>query len=175
MLHLIPPPIHRQALRIAHELRKYWWRYARPDVIGCRVLAFDELDRLLLIRHSYGRRGWMPPGGGMRRGENALAGACREFAEEVGCVLDAPFIVDVVEESLQGARSVVHIVAGGVCGPPVPDGREIVAADFFKADELPGDLPVLMRARLPEWIRAATAARRRDAAAVPARPQGRTG
>ncbi|MET0137344.1 MAG: NUDIX domain-containing protein [Novosphingobium sp.] len=174
MLHLIPPSIHRQALRVAHELRKYWWRYARPNVIGCRVLAFDDQDRLLLIRHSYGRRGWMPPGGGIRMREDPLAGACREFAEEVGCVLHAPFIIETVEESLQGARSVVHIVAGGVCGPPVPDGREIVAADFFAANDLPRNLPVLMQTRLPEWIRAATAARRRDAAPAPVRPQGQT-
>lgn len=175
MLYLIPRPLHRQALRIAHELRKYWWRWARPDVTGCRVLAFDDQDRLLLIRHSYGRRSWMPPGGGMRRGEDPLAGATREFAEEVGCPLDAPFIVDVVEESLQGARSVVHIVAGGVGGTPVPDGREIVATAFFAADELPGDMPRVLQGGMPEWIRAATAARRRDAAAAPAIPQGQKG
>jgi 8-oxo-dGTP pyrophosphatase MutT (NUDIX family) len=175
MLHLIPRPLHRQALRVAHELRKYWWRYARPNVIGCRVLAFDDQDRLLLIRHSYGRRGWLPPGGGMRRGEDPLAGAIREFGEEVGCPLHAPFLVDVVEESLQGARSIVHIVAGGVGGKPVADGREIIATAFFTADDLPGDMPMVLQGRMSEWIRAATAARRRDAAAAPVTPQGRTG
>jgi 8-oxo-dGTP pyrophosphatase MutT (NUDIX family) len=175
MLYLIPRPLHRQALRVAHELRQYWWRYARPDVIGCRVLAFDDQDRLLLIRHSYGRRSWMPPGGGMRRGEDPLAGAKREFGEEVGCPLNAPFIVDVVEESLLGARNVVHIVAGGVGGKPVPDGREIIAAAFFTADEMPGDMPRILQAHLPEWVRAAIAARRRDVGAAPAIPPGQTG
>lgn len=175
MLHLIPPPFHRQALRIAHELRKYWWRYARPDVTGCRVLAFDEEDRILLIRHSYGRKSWMPPGGGLRRNENPLAAAVREFGEEVGCPLHAPFTVDVVEESLLGARNVVHIVAGSVGGTPVPDGREVIAAAFFTASELPEDLPMALRGRLPGWIREAATARRRDAGAAPANPQGRTG
>ena len=175
MLRLIPRPLHRQALRVAHELRKYWWRLARPDVTGCRVLAFDQAGRLLLIRHSYGRKGWMPPGGGMRRGEHPLMAAKREFAEEVGCLLHAPFVIDVVEENLLGARNVVHIVAGTVGGAPVPDGREIIAVAFFDTGELPADLPVGLQGRMAEWITAATTARRGQAAAAPARPQGRTG
>jgi 8-oxo-dGTP pyrophosphatase MutT (NUDIX family) len=175
MLHLIPPPLHRQALRIAHELRKYWWRFAKPDVTGCRVLAFDDQDRLLLIRHSYGRQSWLPPGGGMSRGEEPLAAAAREFAEELGCPLHAAFILDVVDENLLGARNLVHIVAGTVGGMPIPDGREVIASAFFAANELPHDMPVVLRDRMPEWVKAAIAARHGDAAAAPALLPGQTG
>lgn len=174
MLHLIPRPLHRQALRIAHELRKRWWRLARPELIGCRVLAFDGDGRLLLIRHSYGRRSWLPPGGGMRRGEDPLKAAVREFAEELGCPLHAPFVVDVVEESLLGARNLVHVVAGTIGGVPVPDGREVIALALFASDQLPDDLPYVLREKLPEWIKAATIAHRRDEAAVPALPPAPT-
>ena len=101
--------------------------------------------------------------------------AMREFTEEVGCPLHAPFIVDVVEESLLGARNVVHIVAGTVGGAPIPDRREVIAAAFFTASELPEDMPRVLQGRLPRWIREAIAARHRDAGAAPAPPQGRTG
>jgi 8-oxo-dGTP pyrophosphatase MutT (NUDIX family) len=173
MLHLIPRPLHRQALRIAHELRKRWWQFARPEVIGCRVLAFDDEDRILLVRHSYGRQSWMPPGGGMSRGEDPLTAAAREFAEELGCPLHAPFIVEIVEENLRGAHNLVHVVAGTVGGAPIPDGREIIDTAFFAANQLPEDMPLALR-NLPKWITAATAARRRDAAPAPASPPAPT-
>lgn len=174
MLYLIPRPLHRQALRIAHTLRKRWWRLARPNLTGCRVLAFDDAGRLLLIRHSYGRRSWLPPGGGMARGEDPIAAAGREFAEELGCPLHAPFVVDVVEESLLGARNVVHIVAGTIGGTPVPDGREVIDTAFFAAHQLPDDLPYVLRAKMPEWVRAAIAGRQPAAMARPAIPPAPT-
>ena len=75
MLHLIPAPAHRTVLRIAHGLRLRWWRMRKPRLAGCRVLALDREDRVLLVRHSYGSGKWMPPGGGLTRGEDALAAA----------------------------------------------------------------------------------------------------
>lgn len=174
MLHLIPRPLHRLALRIAHRLRKHWWHIARPNLTGCRVLAFDETDRLLLIRHSYGRRGWLPPGGGMARGEDPITGASREFFEELGCPLRAPFVVDVVNESLCGARNVVHIVAGTVGGIPKPDGREVIDSAFFALDQLPDDLPLALQGKMVDWVTAAIAARHRDAVPDPARPPAPT-
>ena len=41
MLRLIPPPLHRAAYIVAHELRRRWWRLAKPRLVGCRVLAYD--------------------------------------------------------------------------------------------------------------------------------------
>lgn len=174
MLHLIPRPIHRLGLRTVHTLRKQWWRLARPEVVGCRVLAFDDEGRLLLIRHSYGSRDWMPPGGGMHREEDPLIAAGREFSEELGCPLHAPILVDVVTEDLHGARNVVHIVAGTIGGTPAPDGREVIDIGLFPANPLPDDFPGALRGPMPAWIKAATAARHRDGAAGPANPPAPT-
>jgi hypothetical protein len=54
MLHLIPAPLHRAGLRLAHVVRRHWWRLAKVKLNGCRIFAFDEAGRVLLIRHSYG-------------------------------------------------------------------------------------------------------------------------
>jgi 8-oxo-dGTP pyrophosphatase MutT (NUDIX family) len=139
------------------------------------VLAFYGEDRLLLIRHSYGSRHWMPPGGGMHPSEYPLIAAGREFAEELGCPLHAPFLIDVVTEDLHGARNVVHIVAGTIGGTPAPDGREVVAIGFFTANQMPDEFPRALRGPMPEWIRAATAARHPDGTAGPANPPTPTG
>lgn len=152
MLHLIPPPLHRAALRLAHGLRKRWWRVRKPRLQGCRVLAIDEAGRVLLIRHSYGSGQWMPPGGGVRRGEAPVAAAVRELREETGCGIEAPAQVAMVVEALHGAGNAVHVIAGRAQGTLKPDGREVIEAAFFALDALPGDLPAGLRAQLPGWV-----------------------
>jgi 8-oxo-dGTP pyrophosphatase MutT (NUDIX family) len=56
----------------------------RRTHLGVAAVIFDEQGRVLLVRHSYGRRGWELPGGG-RRGKESLEEAVRrEVREETG-------------------------------------------------------------------------------------------
>ncbi len=163
MLHLIerllPKGVHRRVLRLAHRLRLIWWRIARPQLIGCRVLAFDAEGRLLLIRHSYGSGRWMLPGGGLGKGEDPLLGALRELREETGCTLDDAHEFMVVEEPLSGTSNRVHLITGTARGNLKPDGREVIVAEFFATDALPSGLAVALARGLPDWLRAAKAGR----------------
>ena len=154
MLHLIPAPLHRTTLRFAHRLRKRLWRMRKRRVIGCRVLALDHAGRVLLVRHSYGSGQWMPPGGGIGRGEAPIAAAGRELREETGCRLDAAAQVALVVEALHGVGNVVHVIAGRATGEVKPDGREVIEAAFFALDALPGEMSAGLRADLPGWVAA---------------------
>ncbi|HKX79800.1 MAG TPA: NUDIX domain-containing protein [Novosphingobium sp.] len=155
MLHLIPPPLHRALLRLAHAARKAIWRVRRPRVAGCRVLALDGQGRVLLIRHSYGSRTWMPPGGGIHAGrEDAVEAARRELLEETGCVIDAPRQVVAVTQDLHGASNRIHVVVGRTGSVPRADMREIVAARFFALDALPPDMARGLVEDLRGWIAA---------------------
>lgn len=174
MLQLIPASAHRAALRLAHGLRLRWWRLRRPRLGGCRILALDCAARVLLVRHSYGSGQWMPPGGGIGRGEDAVAAARRELLEETGCRLEWAVRLDLVKEELHGADNGVHIVAGLTLDAPRADNREIVEAAFFEVDALPEPMSAWLRAQLPSWIIAAIAARPRDAAQPPAAPPAPT-
>ena len=149
---LLPAPLHRVGLRAAHACRKIWWRIATPRLNGCRVLARDGAGRLLLIRHSYGTGAWMPPGGGVDRGEDPVAAGRRELAEEVGLELHDARCVASSEDTLHGAGNAVHIIAGRVTGPARPDGREIIEAGFFAMDALPQPLARELAERLSEWL-----------------------
>lgn len=152
MLHLIaaliPAALHRQLYRMAHRLRAAWLRLRGGEVHGCSIIARDVAGRVLLVRHSYGSGWWAFPGGGMRRGEDALAAALREFAEELGCTVSDPVHLATVEEVFHGARNVAHIFTGLIEGEPRPDGREIVEARFFAAHDLPPQTAPNVKRRL---------------------------
>lgn len=156
MLHLIPAPLHRAGLRIAHAVRRRWWRLARVRLNGCRVLAFDDAGRVLLIRHSYGSGNWMLPGGGIGRGEAPLAAALRELVEETGCTLVDARVFAVAEEPLHGTVNRVHLVCGLAHGQPQGDGREVIELGFFAADALPDGLSPALAARMADWLAAAS-------------------
>lgn len=156
MLHLIPPWLHRAGLRLAHAVRKRWWRLAKVQLNGCRVLAFDEGGRLLLIRHSYGSGNWMLPGGGIARGEEPLVAARRELAEETGCILRDALVHAVLEEQLYGTTNRVHLIAGRAAGLPQPDGREIIELGFFGRNALPVPLSPAVASQIDAWFDAFT-------------------
>lgn len=152
MLHLIPAPLHRTGLRLAHAVRRRWWRLAKTRLNGCRVLAFDADGRLLLIRHSYGSGNWMLPGGGIGRGEDPLAAALRELREEAGCTLIDPRVHEILDEPLYGTVNRVHVVAGKIVGTPRGDGREVIELGFFAAAEMPANLSPALERRMAGWL-----------------------
>lgn len=152
MLHLIPAPLHRGLYKLAYLARSAWWRTLRPTIHGCRIVALDEAGRVLLIRQSYGPRHWVTPGGSVERGEDPVATAHRELAEETGCTLrDARKVTQVLERPM-GAYNQVHVVVGWAGGTLKPDRREVDEAAWFAPDALPADVAPRIRAGLAGWI-----------------------
>lgn len=160
MFHLIPRPLHRIALQGAHAARRVWWRWRKPLLLGCRVLAFDDAGRLLLIRHSYGSGRWMLPGGGLGRNEDPVAAALRELAEEVHLGLDGAVVIDCVDEPLYGTTNRVHVIAGRAAGAARCDGREVIELGYFDPAKPPQDLSPALARRLDDWVRTAATALR---------------
>lgn len=139
-------------LSLAHRLRRRILAILRWRTQGVKVLAFDPHGRVLLVRHRYGRTDlYMLPGGAIGRGETPAAAAVREVREETGCTL-----VDVVplarfEARGEGRRDTVFLFAARTRDTPVPDGREIAAAEFHAPDALPAATSPATRRRIDEW------------------------
>ena len=148
MLHLIPAPLHRLALRLGHKARKRWWRLSRKSRSGVSVIALDEHKRILLVRHSYGSGMWTLPGGGIGGGEDAEACARREMQEELGCGLEDLGLVARFEEQLHGAVHRAFVFTARLAGEPRPDGREVIEIGWFALDALPPGLARPARERL---------------------------
>jgi 8-oxo-dGTP pyrophosphatase MutT (NUDIX family) len=137
MLQLIPPPLHRVLYRVADRLRRLWWHVRRPRRSSAVVVAFDEADRVLLVRHSYGKPLWALPGGGINRGEAPEAAAAREFFEELRCPLSGLRVIERRTEDDSGSLDLRHTFVARLAGIPVPDMREIVEVGLFDPTDVP--------------------------------------
>ncbi|MBX7496935.1 NUDIX domain-containing protein [Qipengyuania sp. 6B39] len=151
MLRLIPAPLYRTALRIAHRLRHHWRKWRGVTGEGVSVIARDLDGQILLVRHSYGPAGWYFPGGGIGRKETPEDAARRELREETDCAVEGLRLLGVIEEELSGAPHRAHIFDGVVDDMPRPDGREVIEARFFPVHSLPEPLGPRTRARLALW------------------------
>jgi 8-oxo-dGTP pyrophosphatase MutT (NUDIX family) len=140
MLHLIPAPLHRALLRVAHRVRRRWRRWTKPETAGVSVIAVDEAGRVFLVRHAYGSGRWSLPGGGVGRGEDPFACAHREMREELGCGLERVALAARFEETLYGAPHRAFVYTARFAGEPRADGRELIETGWFALDALPPDL-----------------------------------
>ena len=148
MLRLIPPPVHRLALRAAHAVRSRFRRLARPALRGVCAIIEDGEGRVLLVRHTYGSRRWALPGGGCGAGEAPEAAVRREIREELSLELAEVRLMSTAEETVSGAPHTAYIYAACAVGEPIADRREIAEARWFARDALPGDTGQITRRRL---------------------------
>ncbi|MEO6152021.1 MAG: NUDIX domain-containing protein [Croceibacterium sp.] len=151
MLHLIPAPLHRRLYRLADWGRRQWWRVRMPRRSSVNIMAIDDAGRVLLVRHSYGRPLWLLPGGGIGRGEDPAHAAIREFREELGCAITDLQPLETSEEAVSGSIDRQHVFVARLAGTPVPDMREVVAAEVFDPAALPADTGRLSVRRIARW------------------------
>jgi len=154
MLHLIPAPLHRALYRVADRIRRRWWGVRKPRRRSVNVLALDAEGRVLLVRHSYGKRVWALPGGGVGRNEEPHEAAVREFREELQCEIEDVRPLVSSEEPISGSLDLQHVFVARLAGIPVPDMREVVEVETFEVEALPENVGRLSRRRIDEWLRA---------------------
>jgi 8-oxo-dGTP pyrophosphatase MutT (NUDIX family) len=109
----------------------------RRSHLGAAAVIFDADGRVLLVRHSYGRRNWELPGGGRKAHESVEQAVRREVREEVG--------VEAVIERLTGIYYEPEMdqhhfafrcrLPEGVA--PHVSSAELLACDYWPVDTLP--------------------------------------
>lgn len=147
----LPASLHRAALPLAHRVRHRWRRWRKAPLAGVSVILANPAGEVLLLRHSYGPPVWALPGGGIGPREDPRAAARREVREEIGLGLGDLHCVTVMTEVISGSPHTAHLFAATTAESPHPDGREIIAAQFFPLDSLPDNLGRTTIARLATW------------------------
>jgi 8-oxo-dGTP pyrophosphatase MutT (NUDIX family) len=148
----VPIRVFHVGYRVAYTGLRIYWFAARPEVDGVKCVLTNG-PRVLLVRHSYGPREWVLPGGSIKRRERPVNAARREMAEELGLTIDHWESLGEVHGRMQYRHDRLHCFQAEVGDARVvPDQRELVAANWFSGDELPADAgryvrPILRLAR----------------------------
>ncbi len=141
-------PLRRAGYRIAYRILQAFWFLRRPQIEGVKCLLTSG-DHVLLVRHTYGPPVWDLPGGGVKRGEDPLAAARREMAEELG-LIDADWRPAGLVTGRQNFRhDTVHGFAAELDGVELtPNPAELAWIRWFLRSALPPTLGLYARAFL---------------------------
>jgi ADP-ribose pyrophosphatase YjhB (NUDIX family) len=134
--------------RLALRLLRGWWVVRRPRSSGVRCIIRHG-RAILLVRHSYGDRRWMLPGGRVRRGEDPITTARREMRQELdiscphwklaGCVAArASYRRQSPEEGFR-RHSTFYLQGEVATAAAHPRPGELSDAGWFEIGSLPHD------------------------------------
>jgi 8-oxo-dGTP pyrophosphatase MutT (NUDIX family) len=147
----IPVPLRRWAYRFASGLLLVYRLLRRPTFTGVKCVLTDG-DLVLLVRHTYGQREWLLPGGSLKRDEPPLGAARREMREELGIdIADWTALGELTAYTERG-RDRLHCFQAELRDPALTlDPGELESVGWFPRAELPPDLgrfvrPILVHA-----------------------------
>lgn len=141
----------RWGKRFLVRLLHVYFAMSRGMTLGVRAACFDAEGRVFLVRHTY-VPGWHLPGGGVERGETALAALVKELREEGNLEMTGPpSLVQVYFNGRISGRDhvLLYRVDGAQTAPRGAD-REIAECGFFDLAHLPETTTEATRRRLAE-------------------------
>ncbi len=112
------------------------WDSSMRKGVGAAGAIVDGDGRILLVKHSYGRKNWELPGGGVELGESPMDGVQREVQEETGLLVEVDRLTGVYYKQEDDSLHFVFACRYDK-GAPKPDLQEITDCGFFQADGLP--------------------------------------
>ena len=133
----LPVPLLRLAYRSAYAALRVYWFLFRPTMNGVKCVLTDG-DQVLLVRHTYGPRGWDLPGGSIKSGEPPASAARREMYEELGVSVDSWRLLGELEVQIDYRTDCVHCFQAELPSPQLTlDPGELSDAGWFRRTELP--------------------------------------
>ncbi|WP_051236468.1 NUDIX hydrolase [Paenibacillus pinihumi] len=106
-------------------------------LIGAAAIIQDAEGRVLLVRHSYGKKNWEIPGGLSEQDESSENTAIREVQEETGLVVTAGRLTGVYYDPEYDMHHFAFICSSADQELPKASSDEILEVQFCDADHLP--------------------------------------
>ena len=135
--------------------------FSRPSPLTVGDAAIiDDKGRILLIQRADNQK-WAMPGGALEVGETPAEGVVREALEETGVKSEPLALVGVFDSRLCGASSQYHLYQFVfLCRPmegqeigEASHAHEVLDAQWFSEDVLPGEIDSGHVSRIPEAFR----------------------
>lgn len=147
----MPRPVPTLAT-LAHRVIRVYWRLAKLVTFGVRAIVRRGDERLLLVKHTYDHR-WYLPDGGRKRHESAEVALARELREEVG-IADLRLVrkLGTYQNSREGKRDTIEVFIGRADEVGRLQRREIAACEWFDPRELPMDASPGTGRRIAEFL-----------------------
>lgn len=129
-------------------------RWLGASTVGVRILAINDKQEILLVKHTY-IDGWHFPGGGVHHQEPLFAAAMREFEEETGYIATKrPDIFHTYVHNICGVTDypVLFVLKhfkkkqNGKCS------LEIETCQWFSLDAMPKDITTSTKQCLEEFF-----------------------
>jgi ADP-ribose pyrophosphatase YjhB (NUDIX family) len=140
------PTTLRRAYRLGYLALKPWWFLTRPHTRGVKAVV-RRGDDVLLVRHTYARRGqWDLPGGFLRPDEQARVALQRELDEELGVRADGARAIAETPTRNDHKREVLHVFSIDVDDYATdPNSAELADVGWFHRERLPDRTTPLAR------------------------------
>jgi len=121
--------------------------------VGAAAIITDGEGRVLLVRHTYGRKNWELPGGRVEQGESPMDGAVREVQEESGLSVAPTYLTGIYyDREADFLHFVFRCVPTGSGAGPHPDGAEVDECAFWRPDSLPRPISDFTLLRIREGL-----------------------
>jgi 8-oxo-dGTP pyrophosphatase MutT (NUDIX family) len=137
--HLLLTRILHLGVYVFHSLRRSVWFFTRPPTRGVHGIPLTPDGKVVLVMLSYAK-GWRLPGGGVKKGEDQLAGMLRELREEIGLTAysDVEPICDFKHQpDFREGNATLFVVRGVTYHPRW--SLEVRAVAEFHLSKLPAD------------------------------------
>lgn len=106
-------------------------------LVGAAAVVVDDADRVLLVRHTYGRLNWELPGGASEPGETFAETASRELREETGLAGRVERLTGIYCKREDDSHHLVFRCNVKNGFEPRPSSEEISACEYWSAKDLP--------------------------------------
>ena len=120
--------------------------------MGAAAVIFDSEERVLLVKHSYGRNNWDLPGGKSEKDESAQETAKREVMEETGLDVKVGQLTGIYYDPNYDMHHFVFVSSINNDQEPKPSSPEILECRYYSIDDLPNPISDFTCRRIQEAI-----------------------
>jgi len=106
--------------------------------LGAAAVILDDVGRVLLVNHTYGKLNWEVPGGYSEPGESALETVLREVRQETGLAVVVERLTGVYDDPEHDTHHFVMLChQQEQTEVPRADLSEVSTLDYWPVDALP--------------------------------------